>query len=118
MEPIDILMVKRDGRFSGEAFVVLSTAPQVDAAIAKHKMYLGSRFVEVFVARKMVGGICGDRRACRFLKQVFGANDGWAHPDRARSPGQARYLGRDALHTWWHWGLGTSLRYPGTVLGA
>jgi hypothetical protein len=47
-------MVKRDGRFSGEAFMVLSSPMHVEAAMAKHKMYLGSRFVEVFAARKMV----------------------------------------------------------------
>lgn len=71
LEAIDILMVKRDGRFSGEAFVLLGSASLLEAAQAKHKMYLGSRFVEVFLAKKLVGfrkqdpgGTCFPRLIC------------------------------------------------------
>lgn len=53
-EPVDILMVKRDGRFSGEAIVVLGSVAQVEQAVAKNRSYLGRRYVEVFKAKKLV----------------------------------------------------------------
>jgi hypothetical protein len=55
-EPVDILMAKRDGRFSGEAFVVLSSPLQIQMAEDKNKSYMGRRYVEVFRAKKQVGG--------------------------------------------------------------
>lgn len=55
-EPIDILMVHRDGRLSGEAFVVLSSPMQVELALSKNRSYMGRRYVEVFKTQKMVGG--------------------------------------------------------------
>jgi hypothetical protein len=53
-EPVDILMAKRDGRFSGEAFVVLSSPLQIQMAEDKNKSYMGRRYVEVFRAKKQV----------------------------------------------------------------
>ena len=47
-------MVKRDGRFSGEAFAVLASVAEVQAALDKNKSYLGRRYVEVFRATKLV----------------------------------------------------------------
>eukprot|EP01024_Parvocaulis_polyphysoides_P076086 TRINITY_DN9865_c0_g1_i2.p1 TRINITY_DN9865_c0_g1~~TRINITY_DN9865_c0_g1_i2.p1 ORF type:complete len:284 (-),score=33.27 TRINITY_DN9865_c0_g1_i2:586-1344(-) len=52
-EPIDVLMVRRGGRFSGEAFVVLDGADLVEAALCKNEQYMGRRYVEVFRAQKM-----------------------------------------------------------------
>eukprot|EP00873_Tetraselmis_striata_P007925 jgi/Tetstr1/428189/TSEL_018240.t1 len=51
-EPVDILMVKRNGRFSGEAFVLLGTPLQVDYALQKNKMNMGRRYIEVFGAKR------------------------------------------------------------------
>ena len=51
---MDILMVKRGGRFSGEAFAVLPASSQMDFALAKNKTYMGKRYVEVFRAKKLV----------------------------------------------------------------
>ena len=51
---MDILMVKRGGRFSGEAFVVLPASNQMDFALSKNKTYMGKRYVEVFRAKKLV----------------------------------------------------------------
>jgi hypothetical protein len=53
---VDILLVKRDGRFSGEAYVVLATPPEIQLALDKNKSYLGRRYVEVFKAKKLVRG--------------------------------------------------------------
>jgi heterogeneous nuclear ribonucleoprotein F/H len=53
-EPVDILLVKRDGRFSGEAFVVLGSPLQIQMAVDKNKSYMGRRYVEVFRAKKLV----------------------------------------------------------------
>ena len=47
-------MVKRGGRFSGEAFVVLQASHQLDFALQKNKTYMGKRYVEVFRAKKLV----------------------------------------------------------------
>lgn len=51
---MDILLVKRDGRFSGEAFVVLGSPLQIQMAVDKNKSYMGRRYVEVFRAKKLV----------------------------------------------------------------
>ena len=51
---MDILMVKRGGRFSGEAFALLPASSQMDFALAKNKTYMGKRYVEVFRAKKLV----------------------------------------------------------------
>lgn len=53
-DPLDILLAKRDGRFSGEAYVLFGTAAQVQAAVDKNKSYMGRRYVEVFRAKKLV----------------------------------------------------------------
>lgn len=52
-DPTDILMVKRGGRFSGEAFIVLQASHQVDFALQKNKTYMGKRYVEVFRVKKV-----------------------------------------------------------------
>ncbi|GBF91297.1 heterogeneous nuclear ribonucleoprotein H3 [Raphidocelis subcapitata] len=52
-DPIDTVLVKREGRFSGEAYVVLSGPAQVQAAVEKNKSYMGRRYVEVFRAKKL-----------------------------------------------------------------
>eukprot|EP00878_Enallax_costatus_P002872 GHUV01003065.1.p1 GENE.GHUV01003065.1~~GHUV01003065.1.p1 ORF type:complete len:276 (+),score=52.20 GHUV01003065.1:152-979(+) len=52
-EPVDILLVRRDGRFSGEAFVVLGSPLQIQMAVDKNKSYMGRRYVEVFRAKKL-----------------------------------------------------------------
>lgn len=51
---MDIVMVKRDGRFSGEAFVVVGNLQQVEAAMTKHRQFIGQRFIEIFPAQKRV----------------------------------------------------------------
>ena len=51
---MDILMVKRGGRFSGEAYAVLPASSQMEFALAKNKTYMGKRYVEVFRAKKLV----------------------------------------------------------------
>ncbi|GAX84713.1 hypothetical protein CEUSTIGMA_g12135.t1 [Chlamydomonas eustigma] len=52
-DPIDILMVRKDGRLSGEAFVVLSAVLQAEIAMSKNRTYMGRRYIEVYKAKKM-----------------------------------------------------------------
>eukprot|EP00803_Ostreobium_quekettii_P005872 evm.model.scf_2585.2 EVM.evm.TU.scf_2585.2 scf_2585:12737-19061(-) len=52
-EPVDILTIKRDGRFTGEAFVVFGSPMQVEMALSKNKGYMGRRYIEVFRAKKL-----------------------------------------------------------------
>lgn len=52
-EPVDILPVARSGRPTGEAFAVLRTLPDMDMALRKNKAYMGTRYIEVFEARKL-----------------------------------------------------------------
>lgn len=60
-------MVKRDGRFSGEAYVVLGSPMAVDMALTKNKSYMGRRYIEIFKAKKLVSCMQG----CLRSKQVF-----------------------------------------------
>ncbi|KAG7668954.1 hypothetical protein Ndes2437B_g06688 [Nannochloris sp. 'desiccata'] len=52
VDPIDILLTSRHGRATGEAYVVLSHPAELDIAMRKNKAYMGSRYIEVFEARK------------------------------------------------------------------
>ena len=52
-ECVDVLLVTRAGRPSGEAFVVLGGGPAaLLSAVARDKRYLGRRYIEVFAARR------------------------------------------------------------------
>ncbi|KAK9813041.1 hypothetical protein WJX72_007942 [[Myrmecia] bisecta] len=50
---LDVVLVKRGGRATGEAYVLLSNPMQIERALAKNKSYLGKRYVEVFKAKKL-----------------------------------------------------------------
>jgi hypothetical protein len=63
-EPVDFFCVNRDGRFSGEAFVVLGSEQQVEAALTQHKSSMGKRYVEVFRARKAVSMLWAAAGVC------------------------------------------------------
>ena len=52
---MDILMVRRDGRLTGEAFVILSSPMHVELALSKNRTYLGRRYIEVYRCKKQVG---------------------------------------------------------------
>jgi hypothetical protein len=68
---VDILLVKREGRFSGEAFVVLGSPLQIQMAVDKNKSYMGRRYVEVFRAKKLVRAIlCRLLEPCRQSRDV------------------------------------------------
>ena len=47
-------MVKKEGRFCGEAYVVLASPLFVDLALTKNKSYMGRRYIEIFRAKKIV----------------------------------------------------------------
>ncbi|GMH34503.1 hypothetical protein BSKO_02337 [Bryopsis sp. KO-2023] len=51
--PVDVLVVKKEGRTTGEAYVVYGSTVEVDMALAKNKGYMGRRYVEVFKAKKL-----------------------------------------------------------------
>lgn len=52
-DPVDILMVHRGGRLSGEAFIILSSPMQIELALSKNRTYLGRRYIEVYRSKKM-----------------------------------------------------------------
>lgn len=50
---MDVVIVLRHGKPNGDAFVVLSHPAELDAALTKNKAYLGTRYIEVFEAKKL-----------------------------------------------------------------
>ena len=52
LEAVDALVVRRDGRTTGEAYVVFSNAMQMDFALQKNRASMGRRYIEVFRSKK------------------------------------------------------------------
>ncbi|CAM6127029.1 unnamed protein product [Calypogeia fissa] len=54
LDVVDVLLVERNkqGRFSGDAFVVFGAPTQVDFALQRNRMKIGRRYIEVFRSRK------------------------------------------------------------------
>ena len=52
LEAVDALVVRRDGRTTGEAYVVFSNAMQMDFALQKNRAGMGRRYIEVFRSKK------------------------------------------------------------------
>lgn len=53
-EPLDIIIVRRGQRNTGEAFILLRMPIQVEMVLRKDKTYIGKRYVEVNLAKKLV----------------------------------------------------------------
>ncbi|KAF9611115.1 hypothetical protein IFM89_027015 [Coptis chinensis] len=52
LDIVDILLVNKDRRFSGEAFCVLGYPLQVDFALQRNKQNMGRRYIEVFRTKR------------------------------------------------------------------
>lgn len=52
LDVIDVLFVHKSGKFTGEAFCLLSYPLQVDFALQRNRQNIGRRYVEVFRSRK------------------------------------------------------------------
>ncbi|KAK9112496.1 hypothetical protein Scep_020015 [Stephania cephalantha] len=52
LDLIDVLLVNKNGRFSGEAFVVFASPLQTDFALQRDRQNMGRRYVEVFRCTK------------------------------------------------------------------
>lgn len=52
LEILDVLLVNKSGRFSGEAFVVFTRPMQAELALQKDRQNMGRRYVEVFKCKK------------------------------------------------------------------
>ncbi|KAF9616467.1 hypothetical protein IFM89_029764 [Coptis chinensis] len=52
LDIVDILLVNKDGRFSGEAFCVLGYPLQVDFALQRNRQSMGRRYIEVFRTKR------------------------------------------------------------------
>ena len=76
---MDVVFVKRQGRFSGEAFVVLPGMMQVEFALGKHKAYMGKRYVEVQSADKEVWQIAILKLLLHAYLHVVSAADASSH---------------------------------------
>ncbi|KAL6959828.1 hypothetical protein U1Q18_039980 [Sarracenia purpurea var. burkii] len=52
LDIVDVLLVNKNGRFSGEAFVVFALPMQAEFALQKDRQNMGRRYVEVFRCKK------------------------------------------------------------------
>ncbi|XP_043713431.1 heterogeneous nuclear ribonucleoprotein H [Telopea speciosissima] len=52
LEIVDVLLVNKSGRFSGEAFVIFSGPVQAEFALQRDRQNMGRRYVEVFRCKK------------------------------------------------------------------
>ncbi|XP_054825645.1 uncharacterized protein LOC129323104 isoform X2 [Prosopis cineraria] len=52
LDIVDVLLVNKSGRFSGEAFVVFAGAMQVEFALQRDRQNMGRRYVEVFRCKR------------------------------------------------------------------
>ncbi|XP_024390303.1 uncharacterized protein [Physcomitrium patens] len=52
LDVVDVLLVRMNGRFSGEAYVVFGAPVQVDYALQKNRHNIGRRYIEVFRCKK------------------------------------------------------------------
>jgi len=52
LDIVDALLVNKNGRFSGEAFVVLASSMQAELALQRDRQTMGKRYVEVFRCKK------------------------------------------------------------------
>ncbi|CAN4109782.1 unnamed protein product [Withania somnifera] len=52
LDIVDVFLVNKDGRFSGEAFVVFADHMQVDYALQRDRHNMGRRYVEIFSCKK------------------------------------------------------------------
>ena len=53
-EPLDIIIVRKGLRSTGEAYILLRMPIQVELVLRKNKTYIGKRYVEVNLAKKLV----------------------------------------------------------------
>ncbi|NP_001335856.1 uncharacterized protein LOC100193205 isoform 1 [Zea mays] len=53
LDIVDCLLVNKNGRFTGEAFVVFPTAMQTEFALHRNRQNMGRRYVEVFRCKKL-----------------------------------------------------------------
>ncbi|KAF5178123.1 Epithelial splicing regulatory protein [Thalictrum thalictroides] len=52
LDIVDVLLVNKNGRFTGEAFVVFSSPMQSEIALQRDRQNMGRRYVEVFRCNK------------------------------------------------------------------
>ncbi|KAF2312501.1 hypothetical protein GH714_034891 [Hevea brasiliensis] len=52
LDIVDVLLVNKNGRFSGEAFVVFAGSMQVEFALQRDRQNMGRRYVEVFRCKR------------------------------------------------------------------
>ncbi|KAM5546972.1 hypothetical protein ABKV19_001477 [Rosa sericea] len=52
LDIVDVLLVNKGGRFSGEAFVVFAGPLQVELALQRDRQNMGRRYVEVFTCKR------------------------------------------------------------------
>ncbi|XP_011096979.1 heterogeneous nuclear ribonucleoprotein H2 isoform X1 [Sesamum indicum] len=52
LDIVDVFLVNKDGRFSGEAFVVFAGHMQAELALQRDRQNMGRRYVEVFRCKK------------------------------------------------------------------
>ncbi|KAF5200933.1 Heterogeneous nuclear ribonucleoprotein f [Thalictrum thalictroides] len=91
LDIVDILLVHKGERFSGEAFCVLGYPLQVDFALQRNKQNMGRRYIEVFRSKRQeyykaianevseVQGRSPPRRSIRRAKSIDKSKDSAEH---------------------------------------
>ncbi|XP_021303003.1 heterogeneous nuclear ribonucleoprotein H3-like isoform X1 [Sorghum bicolor] len=77
LDIVDCLLVNKNGRFTGEAFVVFPTAMQAEFALHRNKQNMGRRYIEVFRCKKQ-------EYYCAIASEVN--QGGYFEPEYRRSP--------------------------------
>ncbi|RCV16355.1 hypothetical protein SEVIR_3G133100v4 [Setaria viridis] len=77
LEIVDCLLVNKNGRFTGEAFVVFQGAMQAEFALHRNRQNMGRRYVEVFRCKKQ-------EYYCAIANEVN--QGGYFEPEYRRSP--------------------------------
>jgi hypothetical protein len=62
MTIIDVIFILKDKRTTGEAFIMFSDSKTMEAALGKHKQYIGERYVEIFRASRSDYYFAGAKR--------------------------------------------------------
>ncbi|KAH7315861.1 hypothetical protein KP509_21G068400 [Ceratopteris richardii] len=82
LDIVDVLLVHRRGRFSGEAYVVFGAPLQVDFALQRNRQNMGRRYIEVFRCKKQ-----------EYYQAIAAeVNESRSHLDRDEPPSKAAPL--------------------------
>ena len=93
LDVVDVLLVHKGGKFTGEGFCVLGYPLQVDFALQKNRQNMGRRYVEVFRSKRQ-------EYYKAIANEVSDARGGGSSPRRSSARAKSYEEGKDsAEHT-------------------